>query len=199
MQHAGTRQGLDIRGRQAQVFTEGRSDAGEAFAVFAGIFVLGLYVLGDAGQDFFRIVQIGRQTPQPGQRTYSGGQLQAIEGFGDEIVAAGLDAANTVVARIQRGDHNDRYQLGFGIVFQQCANLEAVYLGHHDVEQDHVRLLLANELQTFSRFMGVRKIEARDFTRGFENGDGAGLVIDGDDMYRPVGQHVHAQFAGFGK
>ena len=76
-----------------------------------------------------------------GQRTHARQQLQVVHRLGEEVVGAGAEAAQAILALVQRRHQHDRNMLGTRIVLQLPARINAVHFRHHDVHQDDVRLL----------------------------------------------------------
>ena len=82
---------------------------------------------------------VGQQL-QPDQALHARHQLQVVDRLGQEIVGAGLEAADAVGNLVERGDHDDWDVRGRRIAFQPPADLEAVHVGHHHVEQHDIDL-----------------------------------------------------------
>ncbi len=68
--------------------------------------------------------------------------LDTIETVGDrlgeEIVGARLQPAHAVGGLIERGHHDHRDVVGYRVGLELAADLEAVHVRHHDVEQHDV-------------------------------------------------------------
>ena len=67
-------------------------------------------------------------------------QFLGVERLADEVVCAGLQTADLVLARVQSRDERDWYEPGLGRLFELRANLEAVDAGHLDIHQDQIGL-----------------------------------------------------------
>src|SRR5262245_4058030 len=82
-------------------------------------------------------------------------QVSGLKGFLDQH---GLDAcvqsAAVLGVEIERSDHDDWNVPPAGLLLQGRDDLEAIHLGHHQIEQDQVRLAL---LETIQRFPSVRR------------------------------------------
>ncbi len=74
----------------------------------------------------------------------AGQELQVAERLGDVVVGAHLQAAHLVHLSGAGGKHDDG---NVGKAPDLLAQLEAIDIGKHDVEQDEVRLLLLDEAQ----------------------------------------------------
>ncbi|SPF49561.1 hypothetical protein SBA4_4090016 [Candidatus Sulfopaludibacter sp. SbA4] len=79
-------------------------------------------------------------------------QLARAEGLGHVVVAADFEAQHAVHLVRSRGEKQDRGPAQHGRLADQPAQLEAVYLGKHDVQQDEVRLGL---FQGFESALGA--------------------------------------------
>ena len=76
----------------------------------------------------------------------AGQEFAAVERLGDEIVGPGLQAPDAVLRFLQGGDHDDRDDGGGLVGPEAAADLVAVDLRQHDVEEDQVRMLRAATL-----------------------------------------------------
>jgi hypothetical protein len=74
-------------------------------------------------------------------------QEDRIEGLGEVILSAHLDAADDGIDLIDSRDHDHGHVLKHGIALQSLEHRDAVELGHDDVEQHHVEWLLAQDLE----------------------------------------------------
>ena len=84
---------------------------------------------------------------QPHERADAGEQRDIVHRLGQEIVGAGLEAAQAVGGVGKRRDHDDRNIDGSPIGLQLAANLEPVHPRHHDVEKNYVRKLGLGDFQ----------------------------------------------------
>src|SRR5438477_9482273 len=71
-------------------------------------------------------------------RADPGDELARREGLGHVVVGADLEAEDLVTLLDAAGDHDDGNGAGLGVLLEATADLPAVQLGHHDVEQDEV-------------------------------------------------------------
>ncbi len=81
--------------------------------------------------------------------TDAGEGLFQVDGLGDVIDRAGLEAFEFIFFIGTGGDEEDGYGGGVGVGFEASAGFDAVHLGHHDVEEYEVGFLLADYLDAF--------------------------------------------------
>ena len=82
---------------------------------------------------------VGR-TAAARHRPHARDQLARRERLGDVVVGAQLEAEH-LVALVHTPRHHDHGDAaGLGVLLEAAADLPAVELGHHDVEEDHVGL-----------------------------------------------------------
>ena len=72
-------------------------------------------------------------------RPQAGGQLAGVEGLGDVVVGADLEADDDVDLGRAPGQHQHR--AGDPVPAHLPTDLDAADVGQHPVEQDHVRLV----------------------------------------------------------
>ena len=65
-----------------------------------------------------------------------------IDGFGQVLICSGFEARHRVLRIGLRGDQDDRHEGRRVIGAQPAADLDAIELRHHHVEQDQVWLML---------------------------------------------------------
>ena len=75
-----------------------------------------------------------------GQRAHTREQLEIVDRLGQEVVCAGAEAAQAILALVQRRHQHDRNVFGARVVLEPATGFDAVEFRHHDVHQDHVRL-----------------------------------------------------------
>ena len=78
---------------------------------------------------------------QPDQRLDAGVELQRIERLAQEIVGAGQDAFQAIVALRLRGDDHDRHETRRLLLFELTADVEAVAARRDEIEEHDVRRL----------------------------------------------------------
>ena len=100
--------------------------------------VLGLLVLAELGAD-------------------AGEQHRQLEGLGDIVVGAGVEAVDLVAVGGVAGQHQDRAL--DALLAQQPAELAAVHVGQADVEDDEVVVLLAGAGEAAVAVAGLEDVE----------------------------------------
>jgi hypothetical protein len=123
----------------------------------------------------------------PDDRPDARDQLARREGLGDVVVGAQLEAEHLVALldTARHHDHGDRRRVG--VLLEPAADLPAVELGHHDVEQDDVRPGLPGAPEGVGAVGDARHLPA--FLRQVvadQLGD-VGLVLDDEDPAEPLG------------
>ncbi len=107
-----------------------------------------------------------------------------IEGLGQVVLGAELDAAEHAVELVEGRDHDHRQVAKRGVGLDLPEHAIAVELRHHDVEQDEIDRLLGQHPQ------GRRAVESRDRIVAeqlqllLEQVDVQGLIV-GDQNPRP--------------
>ena len=71
---------------------------------------------------------------------YPDQQFLFVERFRYEVVGPGFETPDDVGRSVQRGQKDDRDVSCFRILFQLFGDLESVQTGHHDIQQDQIRL-----------------------------------------------------------
>jgi len=188
----------DFAGAGEEGFEELHLPGGEAEADFPASPLIALAVdFGGADMENFRELRHGigvdrRGAAQDGR--YPGPQLVEAEGFGDVVVGAEFEAEDLVDFLPLGGEHDDRHA-AVGLA-DGAADLEAVFLRHHNVEEEEVGALGEEDLEGFGTVGGGKNavpfgLEGVDQSQaqvgvvfGDENGDrlhgsapGAGRVI----------------------
>ena len=124
------------------------------------------------------------QVPMLQVRAHARQDLAMIEGLGDVVHAAGVEARELLRGVAQHGekDHRDRTRQRDGL--ETPAGLVAVPAGHPDVQQDQVRPALFRLAQAVGPVAGDQGLEAQ---LGKLRNDGAELnrlVVDDEDAGR---------------
>ena len=100
----------------------------------------------EAENDRFGGVEVVRVPFEPKQeRTRL--QLRALTGLVREVVRAGVDAADAILAVLQRRDEDDRDQPRRFVGFHEPADLEAGQPGHHHVQEEQIGRLARHQRQ----------------------------------------------------
>ena len=129
-------QGVDVAAQQAgaldvEIGNGARVAIKHQYAVAGG--------LEQAAMAQFAFVQCQLRLAQRQVRAHARHQLLNLEGLADAIDAAGGKRRNPAVD-VGQGRHEDDRDIAIVVaVLQAAAGLEAVDIGHHDVEQDQVR------------------------------------------------------------
>lgn len=111
----------------------------------------------------------------------AGDEFELVDGFGEEVVGAGFDAAFDVAEFIEGGDHEDGDVAGFGVGLEAAADFEAGHAGHHDVEEDEVGFDLGDFFQSVDAVDGDVEGAVEGFEVGEEELDVLGDVVDNED------------------
>jgi hypothetical protein len=111
----------------------------------------------------------------------AGEEFEFVDGFGEEVIGAGLDAAFDVAELVEGGDHEDGDVAGFGGGFEAAADFEAGHAGHHDVEEDEVGVGLGDFFEGIDAVDGDVDGAVERFEIGLHEFDVLGIVIDDED------------------
>ncbi|MHC2196102.1 hypothetical protein ACVJF1_008735 [Bradyrhizobium diazoefficiens] len=118
---------------------------------------------------------------QPRQRAHACDQHDVGDGFGQEIVGARFQPAVAVGRAVERRHHHDGDVVRRRIGLQTAADLEAVHVGHHHVEQDDVAFGAARDRQRLGAVRGGHHVEIFGGKPGLEEFDVGRNVIDNQD------------------
>ena len=132
------------------------------------------------GERFYRIVQ----ALDSEHRAHARGKRGVIHRFGQVLVAAGLETRDDILRIRHRGHHDDRSKWEFGVRAQAPAHLEAVELGHHDVEKNEIRNLLPGGRQAFLSVTRGDDLVAFGNQPGLQDLDVGRIVVDDEDARR---------------
>ena len=136
----------------------------------------------EAAANAFAQPQLLHHPLQPDQRAHPREQRNVVDRLGQEIVGAGLEAAQPVGDVGQGGDHDDRNVGGAPVGLQLAADFEAVHARHHHVEQDDVGRLGIGEFEgARGRYRRSRHIEIFARQLGFEQLDVGFDVVNNQD------------------
>jgi hypothetical protein len=81
-----------------------------------------------------------------------------VHGFGNEIIGPGFQGLNPVLFLRKRGHQDHRDWFGFFVVLQAAADLKPVDLGHHHIQEDHVRGVFRDPAQSFFPLGGLQEV-----------------------------------------
>ena len=115
---------------------------------------------------------------QPRQRAHARHQHDVGDRLGEEIVGAGFQPAHAVGGAVERGDHHDGNEMRRRVRLQPAAHLEAVHVGHHDVEQDDVAFGARADRQRLGAVRCGRHVEIFGRQARFQQLDVGGNIID---------------------
>src|SRR5262252_1231427 len=105
---------------------------------------------------FHFVADRGIAVHQPTDALHSLGRLEPLlDQYG---LHPGIQSRAVFGVEIERGDDDDRDVPPARLLLQRCNDRKAVHLGHHQIEQDHVRLAL---LYTFERLATVLSLSYR--------------------------------------
>ncbi len=107
---------------------------------------------------------------------YPGQQLSHPERLGDEVGGAEAERANRGLFGRHGGDHENRQILETGIGLDPLQQLEAVHLGHHDVEQKQIELFRGQVLEEVLAARGGEHVVAV-FLEDPGQGSGERLIV----------------------
>jgi hypothetical protein len=109
-------------------------------------------------------------------------EFDFVDGFGEEIVGAGLNASFEVGRLVERRDHEDRQVFGRGVFPYFATDFKTRKSRHHDVEQDEVGLERFDQLESFDAVGGSSNL-ARDVGEiRFEQFDVLEVVVGDQDL-----------------
>ncbi len=105
-------------------------------------------------EPLFELVQ-GEMRPHPREH------LLVLEGFGDVIDGAELEAPELIHRVGERGHEDDRDVPGVGTLLEPAAGLEAIDPRHEHIEQDQIRARVIHLLEGAGTILGDPKLETR--------------------------------------
>ncbi len=105
---------------------------------------------------------------QPRQRSHPCDQHDVGDRLGEEIVRARFQPSHAIGGIVERRHHHHRDEMRLRIGFQPPADLEAVHVRHHDVEQHDVALGAFADLQRLRTATGGRHVEIFRRQAGFQ-------------------------------
>jgi hypothetical protein len=93
-------------------------------------------------------------------RSRQGAQQDRVERLGQVVLGARLDAADHAVGLLQARDHDHRDGVQALVRLEPLEHLEAVEIGHHQIEQDQVELLEREKLERAPAGLGAGHLVA---------------------------------------
>ena len=124
-----------------------------------------------------------REAPEHG--THAGDELARLEGLGDVVVGADLEARHPVDDVVASGEHDDRGPPTGGAELAQ--DVEPRAPGKHDVEDDQVRLVLERRRECRIAVAGVPDLVALAGKVGPHDLADVGLIVDDQDAAHGAG------------
>ena len=105
-------------------------------------------------------------------------ELVGGERLGEVAVGADPDPAEAVVRVVQGGDHDDGDQVGLAVALELLADLEAVAVGQHQVEQDEVGPDVADVVHDGGPQVALDRLEVARADQAGEDIVHVALVVD---------------------
>ncbi len=136
----------------------------------------------EAGEPERRVLARRARAAQEGAHARE--QLPERERLHEVVVGAEVEAADRVLLRVARGEHEDRRAVAARA--QAAADLEAVEVRHQDVEDDRVELAVREPLQRVEPVGGRRDAVPVELERGLDRLADVGVVVDDEE---PAGLH----------
>ena len=110
-----------------------------------------------------------------------GAQQDRVERLGQVVLGARLDAADHAVGLLQARDHDHRDGVQALVRLEPLEHLEAVEIGHHQIEQDQVELLEREKLERAPAGLGAGHLVAVARQAAKQQVAVAGVVVDHQD------------------
>jgi hypothetical protein len=85
-------------------------------------------------------------------------QHRLVEGLGQEVIGAGLNAALAVLAVIEAGEHCHWDERGAPVLLDRAAHAEAVHPRHRHIEQHQVGRLARDDLKRLVAVGGDQRL-----------------------------------------
>jgi hypothetical protein len=114
-------------------------------------------------------------------RPYPIGELATEYWLRQEVTDAQAHALGTSVEIVARRYHDNRDFSGSSFVFKRAADLEAIHIGHHQVEENNVHRMLAYKAQAFSARDGFNSDKTLALKMTSKNRNSIGVVIHNHD------------------
>lgn len=101
--------------------------------------------------------------------------------FGDDLLDMTVEALTVLGCQVFCGQYHYRNFTPFFISLQCCDDLKAVHLGHHEVEQDEVGLILGEPIEGNKTIVGGNNLPAGDFEGARQKVAGIFIIFDNED------------------
>ena len=113
---------------------------------------------------------------------YAGVHLGLLDRFGDVIHRAGVEPPRQILhVRLGRDEDDGNVRDRF-IFFEAAAGLEAVHLGHHDVQQHQVRMDGRSDAEGLGPAGGEKDLMAERCQHLAQQVEIGGLVVDQQEL-----------------
>ena len=81
-------------------------------------------------------------------------QLRDFKWFHQIVVCTGIESSDLIFGHPQSSEHQNWNWMRLGVLAQSLADREAVEVRHHDIENNHVRMILLRERQALYAVAG---------------------------------------------
>jgi len=153
----------------------------DAQAVVAGARILALEQVDHREDHRLGRVELVAQRPDAEERAQPGQQLDTLERLVEEVVGAGVEPPHLALDVGERGEQEDGHEAGRAPRLDPPADLEAVDLRHHQVEQHGVRRPAGDRVERLGAVSRELHREALLLEDRAEQLEVLGLVVDGED------------------
>jgi hypothetical protein len=105
---------------------------------------------------------------EPYEAAHARHERGVVEGLRQEIVGAGVEPLEAVARLVERGHHHDRQMRRERRVLEPPADLEAVHVRHHHVEEDDIGKALLADRERVRAVHGGGDVEILGRQLGFQ-------------------------------
>ena len=127
-----------ILGVETERFAEPRRVVGEALAVAVRAGIARFDRRTETEDDRFGRLELVGEAFQPHERLNARVQLRGIERLDQKVVAAGLDALQSIGAIALRGDDHDRHEARRRFLLQAAAHVEAFAARRDEIDEHEI-------------------------------------------------------------
>ena len=113
-------------------------------------------------------------------------QIEGVERLGDVIDRSQVQPDDLVLGRGRAGEEEDRDHAKLGIGFQIPADLEAGDVGHVEIEEDQVGVLLSGGLQSEESAFRANDFQFLLCQPRFRDLQSVGIVVDDQNLHGAV-------------
>ena len=104
------------------------------------------------------------------------------ERLGQVLVRTGKPAACAIEDAVLAGEHDDGCRFEIGVLLDQRASLIAVEPGHHDVDENHLRPMVADFRQSIEPVFREHNFKSGLAQEGFSTAPYRVAVIDDENL-----------------